>query len=187
MHILVISGTNRSAALSLPLAAYVAEQHRALGASVDLLDLQQALTPDFLLPTAYQEPSPALTAVIDRFLAADGVVFVVPEYNGSFPGVLKLLIDMLPYPAALNLRPCAFVGLAAGRFAAMRAVEQLQNIASYRNSFNYPERVLIADSYNTCDAQGPQDAEIRQRLEQQAQGFQAFVQAIGGQAAQTRT
>ena len=83
MHIAVVIGTNRAGSLSSRLGAIVAEQHRSLGADVDVIDLAEVLSADFVSPTAYKEPSAAIIAATDRFIAADGVVFVVPEYNGS--------------------------------------------------------------------------------------------------------
>ena len=40
-----------------------------------------------LQPTAYKDQPAAVTAIVDRFLKSDGAVFVVPEYNGSYPGI----------------------------------------------------------------------------------------------------
>lgn len=178
MRILVISGTNRSEAVSLRLASMVADYHRVLGAEVDLLDLGE-MGPAFLQGSAYQAPDPSVTALVDRFLAADGVVFIVPEYNGSFPGVLKLYIDMLPYPAGLDQRPCAFIGLAAGQFRGLRAVEQLQQVACYRNALMYPRRIFIGGSYTAFTEAGTlADAELATRLSEQAAGFQHFITAL---------
>ena len=125
MRITVVCGTNREGAMSRILAAEVSECYRDLDHEVDDLDLAELPT-DALHPTAYSEKSPAIQALVDRFLASDGVVFVIPEYNGSYPGVLKLFIDMLPFPEGLDARPCAFIGLAAGQFKALRAVEHFQ-------------------------------------------------------------
>src|SRR5690606_19539384 len=107
---------------------------------VDLLDMNE-LPPEILSPGAYKQPAESVRQLVERFLAADGVVFVVPEYNGSYPGVLKLFVDMLPYPQGFENRPCAFVGLAAGQFKSLRAVEHLQQVAGYRNAFVYPRRL----------------------------------------------
>ncbi|TVR12518.1 MAG: NADPH-dependent oxidoreductase [Planctomycetota bacterium] len=186
MHILVVSGTNRAGALSRKLSDIVANKHRDLGASVDLLDLGEVLNADFIAPTAYKQPTDAISGAVDRFLAADGVVFVVAEYNGSYPGALKLFVDMLPYPAGFNRRPCAFIGLAAGRFASLRAVEHFQQVAGYRNAYQYPERVLIANSYGQLSDGDFGDDELRQRIDHQASGFQAFVNKLGGEAAKQR-
>lgn len=177
MHIVVIPGSNRTGAMSLALAKVVAADHQALGHTVDVLELQ--LPPDFLLGTAYKQPTPAVSALVARFLAADGVVFVVPEYNGSYPGVLKLFIDMLPYPAGFDRRPCAFIGLSAGQFQALRAVEHLQGVAGYRNAFMYPNRVFIGDSFKQFTPEGALvDAKLAERLRAQATGFSSFIAAL---------
>ena len=177
MRIVVIPGTNRTGAKSLTLARLVAADYVALGHDSDLLALE--LGPEFLEPDAYKQPKPGVRALVDRFLAADGVVFVVPEYNGSYPGVLKLFLDMLPYPGGFDGRPCAFIGLSAGQFQALRAVEHLQGVAGYRNAFIYPNRVFIGESHQQFDATGGLvDARLSQRLRDQALGFVQFITAL---------
>jgi NAD(P)H-dependent FMN reductase len=177
MHLVIIPGTNRAGSLSRKLASLVAADHQALGHSVDLLELQ--LGPEFLAPEAYKQPTPAVTALVGRFLAADGVVFVVPEYNGSYPGVLKLFIDMLPYPQGFDRRPCAFIGLAAGQFQGLRAVEHLQGVAGYRNALMYPNRVFIGEAHKQFSPEGTLvDAKLAERLKAQATGFTHFIAAL---------
>lgn len=177
MRIVVVAGTNRAGALSTTLAGLVASEHRRLGADTDLLDLAQ-MGPEFLLPNAYKEPAPAVTALVERFLASDGAVFVIPEYNGSYPGALKLFVDMLPYPEGFDRRPCAFIGLAAGRWAGLRAVEHFQQVAGYRNAHQYPQRLLIGDSYRAFTEGRLADPEIADRLTAVSAGFQGFVTAL---------
>jgi chromate reductase, NAD(P)H dehydrogenase (quinone) len=177
MHIVVVPGTNRTGSLSTLLARLAVADYAALGHTTDLLEL--ALGSEFLDPDAYKKPKPAVTALVDRFLAADGVVFVVPEYNGSYPGVLKLFIDMLPYPQGFDRRPCAFIGLSAGAFQALRAVEHLQGVAGYRNAFIYPNRVFIGDSSKQFDAASRLvDARLAERVRNQAVGFVQFIAAL---------
>jgi chromate reductase, NAD(P)H dehydrogenase (quinone) len=177
MHIVIVPGSNRRGSLSLALARLIQADHQALGHGTDLLELN--LSADFLLPNAYKEPTPDVTSMVDRFLAADGVVFIVPEYNGSYPGVLKLFIDMLPYPQGFDRRPCAFIGLSAGQFQALRAVEHLQGVAGYRNAFIYPNRVFIGESFKQFTGVGQlADAKLAERLHAQALGFGQFIAAL---------
>ena len=177
MRIVVIPGSNRTGAKSLTLAKLIAADYTALGHQSDLLTLD--LGPEFLEPDAYRQPKPGVRALVERFLAADGVVFVVPEYNGSYPGVLKLFLDMLPYPGGFDGRPCAFVGLSAGQFQALRAVEHLQGVAGYRNAFIHPNRVFIGESHTQFTATGELvDARLAQRLRDQALGFVHFITAL---------
>ncbi len=83
MHLLLICGTNRQDSLTRPLVAWCAQQLAALPqVTFDSLDMAE-LGPEFLAANAYKQPTPAIQALVQRFLAADGVVFFVPEYNGS--------------------------------------------------------------------------------------------------------
>ena len=177
MNIVVVCGTNREGALSRLLATEVAETFKQRDQSVDLLDMNE-LPPEVLLPTAYKEQDAKVKALVDRFLASDGAVFVVPEYNGSYPGVLKLFVDMLPYPEGFDSRPCAFVGIAAGQFKSLRAVEHFQQVAGYRNAFTYPRRIFIGDSFKQFVDGKLADDELSSRLHDQAEGFLKFIQQV---------
>lgn len=174
MRIAVVCGTNREGALSRTLAAEVAECYRNLGHEVDGLDMRE-LAPEALTPTAYGHRPPAVQALVDRFLASEGAVFVIPEYNGSYPGVLKLFIDMLPFPEGFEARPCAFIGLAAGQFKGLRAVEHFQQVAAYRNAHVLPRRLFIGDSFKAFIDGKLADDELSQRLRDQASEFSSFV------------
>lgn len=177
MRVVIVPGTNRTGALSLHLARAIAGDFRALGHEPDLLELR--LGAEFVDPDVYHKPAPAVTALVQRFVGGDAAVFVVPEYNGSFPGILKLFIDMLPYPAGLDRRPCAFVGLASGQFQALRAVEHLQQVVGYRNAYVFPQRVFIGNAKQQFGTDGSLvDAKLAQRLRDQAQGFAAFAAAV---------
>ncbi len=177
MHIVVVCGTNRQGSLSRLLAAEVAESYQLLDADVDVIDMAE-LPASALSATAYKEPSEEVTALVDRFLKSDGVVFVVPEYNGSYPGILKLFVDMLPYPDGFDARPCAFLGLAAGQFQGLRAVEHFQGIAGYRNAYIYPRRLFIGDSFSKfVDGKLAEDA-LTKRLKDQAKGFVEFIASL---------
>ena len=176
MHIVVVCGTNREGALSRLLAqeaVTACEKH----ASVDLLDMNE-LPAEVLHPTVYNEKPASVQALIDRFLASDGALFVIPEYNGSYPGVVKLFVDMLPYPEGFDSRPCAFIGLAAGQFKSLRAVEHFQQVAGYRNAYTYPRRLFIGDSFKQFVDGKLADDELSQRLQKQVDGFVEFIQCV---------
>ncbi len=54
---------------------------------------------------------------------ADAFFFVVPEYNHSFPGSLKRVLDseLKNY----NHKPAAFAGVSSGQFGGVRAIEHM--------------------------------------------------------------
>jgi NAD(P)H-dependent FMN reductase len=112
-------------------------------------------------------------------LQSSGLHVITPEYNGSVPGVLKYFIDMLKFPESFEGRPVCFTGLAAGVWGALRPVEQLQAIFSYRNAHLFPIRVFLPQIHAQLDASGKiKDAELRTRLENQAAGFARFAEKI---------
>ena len=175
MKIVVVNGTNRQGSLSRGISTWCVEQLVKLGHEAEVLDCIE-MGPAFLHPNAYKEPEDSVTDLVNRFMDSDGVIFAVPEYNGSFPGVVKLLIDMLPYPEGFDARPCMFIGIAAGQFAGLRAVEHLQQVAGYRNAHIYPRRTFIADSYKKVSAdKGPIDDELGERIRANLSGFLTYI------------
>ena len=103
MNIVVIVGTNRVGSNSKKIALYIAAKYETEGCTVQVIDLAD-LPSELLSPTVYKEKPESFTAFHDPILNADGVVFVVPEYNGSFPGILKFYIDLWKYPDAFEGR-----------------------------------------------------------------------------------
>jgi chromate reductase len=177
--IVVIAGTNRPNANALKIAKIVESHYVALDVPVELYSLGQ-LPPELFNPASYATKPPAFTAVQDLIVASRGLHVVTPEYNGSFPGVLKYFIDMLKFPDSFEHKPVAFTGEAAGLWGALRPVEQLQQIFGYRNAYVYPDRVFIPGINGKLDADGKlTDPAIADRLQKQAAGFAAFADRFG--------
>ncbi|MFN7678428.1 MAG: NADPH-dependent FMN reductase [Cyanobacteriota bacterium] len=175
----IVSGTNRANCNTLRIAQMLLQAYRALEVEAHILNLQE-LPPEILNPGAYGEKPAAFAPFQERVLQARGLHVVTPEYNGSFPGVLKLFIDMLRFPDSLEGKPVAFTGLAAGQWGGLRPVEQLQMVFAYRNAYAFPQRVFIPGVQGVLDGEaGFNDGELRQRLVRQADGFVAFLRQLG--------
>ncbi len=140
--ICLISGTNRPQSLTLRVTRILEKLYREQGVPTQLLDLN-TLPPEIFLPDAYAHKPASFSPFSEAVLHADGLVVVTPEYNGGFPGVLKLFIDMLKFPESFEKKPVAFVGLAAGMWGALRPVEQLEGVFKYRNAHLFNERVFL--------------------------------------------
>lgn len=177
--ILVIAGTNRPGSNTRKVASVVeASLVRQGEKEVRLLDLAE-------LPSALFDPSsyaakPASFEPFQKMIfEARGIVWVVPEYNGSFPGVLKYFIDMLKFPESLVGVPSAFVGLAAGQWGALRAVEQLEMVLGYRSVHIYGQRLFLAQINQHPIENGVfSDATLQQRLEKLTGGFTDFCRKV---------
>lgn len=171
----IISGTDRPNSNALRISNYLKQQYEQEGVSADIIDLR-----DFPLKEVsggkYGEDIPAVDQFVDQTIKADGLVIVCPEYNGSYPGILKLFIDYFPFPESLYKKPVALVGEANGSFGALRAVEQLQQVIGYRNAHVFPERVFIprVDS-NFDEEEGIKDEFQQELLKKQIKNFVPFV------------
>lgn len=73
-------------------------------------------------------------AAKDIVKAADGVLFVTPEYNRGVPGVLKNAVDWISRPSALNSfpgKPAAVAGSSVGSWGTTFAQTHLKSTLLY--------------------------------------------------------
>lgn len=176
--ILIVSGTNRPGSNAMKIAQLIHGHYAAAGVEASILSLTE-LPQSVFEGAAYATKPREMVAIQKRVLDAGGLHIVTPEYNGSFPGVLKYFIDMLKFPESFERKPVAFTGEAAGIWGALRSVEQLQQIFAYRNAYLFPSRVFIPGIGSKFTPEGQfNDAEIDARLASQAQGFAVFVKTV---------
>ena len=176
--IAIIVGTNRPDANSRKIALEIVSMYENLNVETKLLDLID-LPPEIFDPKAYAKKPGAFKKFTETVLDAEGLHVITPEYNGGFPGILKYFIDMLPFPESFEGRAVAFTGVAAGQFGALRPVEQLQQIFSYRNGYLYPNRVFIPRVNSVINDSGNlTDAKLKELLFSQAEGFAKFVKQV---------
>lgn len=142
--VLIVSGTNRPGAMTRKVAAYYQKVVEELGSEVTVLDLAN-LAPDFIGKALYHNSGKddrfnefvALVARHQKF------VFILPEYNGSYPGILKAFIDGLPYPNALTHKKSALVGLSANPHGGGVALSHLNDVFSYLGMHTLALRVKL--------------------------------------------
>jgi len=81
-------------------------------------------------------PPPAWAALRERVRAADGVLFVTPEYNRSVPGVLKNAIDVASRPYGHNSfegKPAAIISMSPGAVGGFGANHHLRQSLVFLN------------------------------------------------------
>ena len=83
-----------------------------------------------------ENQAPAVKRLKQQILAADGLMFVTPEYNRSMPGVLKNAIDNASRPWGDNSwagKPAGIFGISIGSIGTALAQQHLRNVLSYLN------------------------------------------------------
>jgi chromate reductase len=77
------------------------------------------------------DPPEAVATLIGQIRAADGLIFVTPEYNYSIPGALKNAIDWASRPAmdsAFKGKPCLIASVSGGALGGVRAQAHLKYV-----------------------------------------------------------
>jgi len=174
----VVSGTNRPGSNTRRVAELAVEQLEIAGAEAELLDLAN-LPVELFDGASYADKPTAFEPFQAAILAAHGVVTVIPEYNGSFPGAMKYFIDMLRFPESLYEKPAAFVGLSAGPWGAVRGVEQLEMVYQYRHAHLFGRRVFVPNVSRAIDDRGRfADEVLGRRFDETLASFVEFCRKL---------
>lgn len=154
----IISGTNRANNQSVKFAKYYQSLLKDYSVDCQLLDLSD-LPKDFLFTALYGNVNEDFNALTEKYIYnASKIVIVSPEYNGSYPGIVKAFIDGWN-PKKLSGQKVALVGVASGRQGNMRGMDQLTNVMNYLQLTVVPKKIAIsqvglisnADGFNPTD------------------------------------
>jgi chromate reductase, NAD(P)H dehydrogenase (quinone) len=128
----IIVGTNRKNSVSRLIAEFYQSILIEKGAESEILELEH-LPVDFMTTALYENngKNDGYNAFHDRVKAGKKFVFIVPEYNGSFPGILKSFIDGMTYPNTFRNKKCALVGISSGVGGGGIALSHLTDILHY--------------------------------------------------------
>ena len=117
--------------------------------------------------------------VKQQIKAADGVLFVTPEYNRSIPGVLKNAIDHASRPygqSAWAGKPAGVLGISVGPNGTAMAQQHLRNVLAYLDmpTLGQPEAFVQATE-GLFDQTGDIAASHKQFLQTWMDRFNAWV------------
>ena len=143
-------------------------------AEAELLDLGE-LPAEAFRPASYANKPDGFARFQEAVDRCQGMITVIPEYNGSFPGSLKYFIDLLRFPDSFKGLPCAFVGIAAGMWGGLRAVEQMQMVFQYRQARQFNKRVFIPHINAALGEDDRLTPELTERMQAMLDGFTQFV------------
>jgi NAD(P)H-dependent FMN reductase len=111
------------------------------------------LPENFAFAELYGHRTVTMTAILDQYIAnVNKFLYVIPEYNGSFPGVLKTFIDAVP-PRMFREKKAAMVGLSDGRSGNVRGQEHLTGILHYLKMFVHYSKPKLSGIDELMDAE----------------------------------
>ena len=136
--ITLVAATNRQNALSTQVAGYYTELLQRKGCDSQLLKLTD-LPADFTA-TLYEKDAqpPEFKRLCTMMEEAQKYIFIIPEYNGSFPGVFKAFLDGLHAQEIFKGKKCAMVGVSQSPQGALFAMSHLTDIFHYLKMHVHP-------------------------------------------------
>lgn len=110
----------------------------------------------------------------DYILPVPRFVFVIPEYNGSYPGIAKLFLDTLD-PKIWEGKKAALVGVATGRAGNLRGLDHLAAVLNYLKMEVYSQKIPLSSVHEHLNDEGKLSfVEYSDLLKNQINGFLKF-------------
>jgi len=139
---LIISGTNRLGSNSLKVAKYYQHELNKQGENWEVLSLEE-LPPNIQESDLYGKRSDAFSIIQERISTCEKFIFIIPEYNGSYPGILKTFIDASSFPSSFRHKKAILVGVSSGKYGNIRGVDHFTGVCNYMRMHVLPLKIHI--------------------------------------------
>ena len=134
--ITIISGTNRKNSNTLKICGEYQQILRLKGIEAGMLSLEDL---DVL---HYDEAFKRIENEI--LIPSTHLIIISPEYNGSFPGVLKMLFDNSRSHEMWFHKRALLTGVATGRAGNLRGMDHLADVLNYLKITVHPNKLPIS-------------------------------------------
>lgn len=127
------------------------------------------------------DPPDTVTEWKDRIREADAILFVTPEYNRSFPGVLKNAIDWgsRPYGESVwDKKIAAVTGASPSGVGTFGAQHHLRQSLAYLNLFTMGQPELYFNSNKGMNDKGELKDDAKKVVSEFWESFTAFIDRV---------
>lgn len=172
--ITIISATNRPDSNTEKVANYYKTNLSNLGTDVEVFSLIN-LPVSVLHSDLYGKRSAEFQEIMSKYIESQNkFIFIAPEYNGSFAGILKVFLDAVPPKTWLDKKAC-LTGVSTGRAGNLRGMEHLTNILNYLKINVYHNKLPISKVDTLIDSTGQlSDSDTQKVINLQIEGFLKF-------------
>lgn len=155
MKLVILTGSVRIGRKSPDVATYLVEafQQTSETLKINFLDLADYSLPIMQERRGHHPNLPAAAEKLGQQLEeADALVIITPEYNGSYPGVLKNALDY--FLDEVSKKPVGVVSVSAGRMGGNLAWRDLTALFLRIGAFVAPARLHVAEVGKVFDEEG---------------------------------
>jgi NAD(P)H-dependent FMN reductase len=169
--ITIISGTNRNFSKTLVVAKAYSQLLTELGAENQVFSLAD-LPKDIAFTYLSDPKEEQFNSLLEKYIRpVQKFVVIIPEYQGTFPGIFKLLLDGIATRDLLN-KKIALVGVSSGRAGNLRGLDQLTTSLHYLDMHVYPNKIPVSKIRDLVNAEFVlSDEGTLASLKKQAEGF----------------
>src|SRR5690606_2298522 len=96
----------------------------------------------------YNKRSDAFQSIQERVSKAQKFILIIPEYNGSYPGVLKAFIDACSYPASFYHKKAILIGVSSVKYGNIRGVDHCTGVCNYLRMHVLPLKIHMPHIQN---------------------------------------
>lgn len=167
--ITIIASTNRPNSMTLKVAKSTQLLlEKMTDEKVMLLDLVEV---DFekLNTPSYNSTSAYANEIRSKyFIPTQKILFVTPEYNGSFAGILKYFIDLIStadFGRTFPQKKAAVIGLAQGKAGNLRGLTHLSSILMHMGMWVMPKSLPISIINNQFESENKFNANTQKSVE----------------------
>ena len=126
LRIIILLGTGRVGRQSEQVAKFVLAEARSFGFDAEIYDVRDYGSAVTIPPGAENKAAEKWKNIVEK---TQGIIIVMPEYNHSYPGELKILLD--PLKEEYIGKPVALCPVSAGNFGGARAAEHILPVLNY--------------------------------------------------------
>ena len=171
--IVVVSCTNRPNSNTLKVSRIYESILKNKQVEVKILDFCE-LPENLAFAETFGKRTEKYAQLIQEYVSSvSKFVFVVPEYNGSFPGILKTYLDSM-HPREWASKKACLVGVSDGRAGNLRGMEHLTGRGHYLKMHVYHDKLPISLVNVVMDADGNFNEAQMKVCTTQMEGFLAF-------------
>ena len=81
-------------------------------------------------------------------------IFIMPEYNGSFPGLIKAMIDISDIKKSWWNKKALLTGVSSGRAGNLRGMDHITGILNYMKMIVHPNKLPISVIESVMNSNG---------------------------------
>ncbi len=165
--ITIIAGTNRKDSNTKKIAQFYKQYLDEKNIDCKLLSLDEV--------TVFERNTAFETMEADYLTKAEKFIILSPEYNGSFAGVLKLMIDNTDVKAVWPSKKILLTGVSTGRAGNLRGMEHLTSILLHLKANLHYNRLPISSVHTYINEQNEiSDEAISKTIKQQIDEFVVY-------------